>query len=143
MREHSSFLYIDVSQGSDALKIIITLVQVAFLYIVFLFGEFLRATLSIPLPGSIIGLLVLWGLLSLNVIQLRWVEKGAYVFLATLPLYLIPATVGVMDYGHVFAGKGSLLIVITIVSTFITMVVASVVSQSIAKRNMKEEVDLS
>lgn len=125
------------------MNIIFTLVQVGFLYILFLLGEFLRATLSIPLPGSIIGLLVLWGLLSIKVIKLRWVEKGAYVFLATLPLYLIPATVGVMDYGHVFAGKGSLLIVITIISTFITMVVASLVSQSMAKRNMKEEADLS
>ncbi len=125
------------------MKIIITVIQVGFLYILFLLGEFLRAALSIPLPGSIIGLLVLWGLLSIKVIQLGWVEKGAYVFLATLPLYLIPATVGVMDYGHVFAGKGSLLIVITIASTFITMVVASVVSQSIAKRNMKEGADPS
>ncbi|ARF15540.1 CidA/LrgA family protein [Sporosarcina ureae] len=125
------------------MKIIITLLQVGFLYILFLAGEFLRAKLSIPLPGSIIGLLVLWGLLSIQIIPLRWVEKGAYVFLSTLPLYLIPATVGVMDYGHVFAGKGSLLILITIGSTLITMVVASLVSQSIAKRHVKEEGTLS
>ncbi|PIC87843.1 hypothetical protein CSV72_01445 [Sporosarcina sp. P20a] len=125
------------------MKIVIALLQVGFLYILFLAGEFLQAKLSIPLPGSIIGLLLLWGLLSINVIPLRWVEKGAYVFLSTLPLYLIPATVGVMDYGHVFVGKGSLLILITIVSTFITMVVASLVSQSMAKRNVKEEGTLS
>ncbi|PID00514.1 MULTISPECIES: CidA/LrgA family holin-like protein [unclassified Sporosarcina] len=125
------------------MKIVIALLQVGFLYILFLAGEFLQAKLSIPLPGSIIGLLLLWGLLSIKVIPLRWVEKGAYVFLSTLPLYLIPATVGVMDYGHVFVGKGSLLILITIVSTFITMVVASLVSQSMAKRNVKEEGTLS
>ncbi|PID22881.1 hypothetical protein CSV61_00025 [Sporosarcina sp. P3] len=125
------------------MKISITLLQVGFLYILFLAGEFLRAKLSIPLPGSIIGLLVLWGLLSIRVIPLRWVEKGAYVFLSTLPLYLIPATVGVMDYGHVFAGKGSLLILITIGSTLITMVVASLVSQAMAKRHVKEEGTLS
>lgn len=124
------------------MKVITALVQAGFLYILFLFGEFLRAKLSIPLPGSIIGLLVLWGLLSIKVIPLRWVEKGAYVFLATLPLYLIPATVGVMDYVHIFAGKGSLLIVITIVSTCITMAVASLVSQSMAKRNSGEGSDL-
>ncbi|PIC81180.1 hypothetical protein CSV75_05215 [Sporosarcina sp. P18a] len=125
------------------MKIVITLLQVGFLYILFLTGKFLHAKLSIPLPGSIIGLLVLWGLLSIKIIPLRWVEKGAYVFLSTLPLYLIPATVGVMDYGHVFAGKGSLLILITIGSTFITMVVASLVSQFMAKRNVKEEGTLS
>ena len=122
---------------------IITLMQVGLLYILFLLGEFLGAKLSIPLPGSIIGLLVLWALLSLKLIPLSWVENGAYVFLSTLPLYLIPATVGVMNYGHVFVGKGSLLVVITIVSTFITMIIASLVSQTIAKRNMREERGLS
>ncbi|PID16721.1 hypothetical protein CSV63_02205 [Sporosarcina sp. P34] len=125
------------------MKIVITLLQAGFLYILFLTGKFLHEKLSIPLPGSIIGLLLLWGLLSIKIIPLRWVEKGAYVFLSTLPLYLIPATVGVMDYGHVFAGKGSLLILITIGSTFITMVVASLVSQFMAKRNVKEEGTLS
>ncbi|ARD49502.1 CidA/LrgA family protein [Sporosarcina sp. P33] len=125
------------------MKLIVTLVQAAFLYILFLTGEFLRTWLSIPLPGSIIGLLLLWALLAVKIVPLRWVEKGAYVFLSTLPLYLIPATVGVMDYGHVFAGKGSLLIVITIISTFITMAAASLVSQSIAKRSVKAEADLS
>lgn len=114
------------------MKVLIALVQAGFLYFLFLFGEFLRETFLIPLPGSIIGLLVLWALLSLKVIQLRWVEKGAYLFLSTLPLYLIPATVGVMDHAHVFAGKGSLLIVITVASTCVTMIVASLVSQKVA-----------
>ncbi|EGQ27639.1 murein hydrolase LrgA [Sporosarcina newyorkensis 2681] len=125
------------------MKIVKTLIQVVFLYLFFMLGNFLRQWLSIPLPGSIIGLLILWGLLSFRIIPLNWVEKGAYVFLSTLPLYLIPATVGVMNYGHVFRGKGVLLVVITIVSTFITMAVASLVSQSMAKRNEKDEVELS
>ncbi|PIC63193.1 hypothetical protein CSV79_13025 [Sporosarcina sp. P13] len=120
--------------------IVKTLIQVIVLYGFFMLGSFLRETLSIPLPGSIIGLLLLWALLSFRVIPLRFVEKGAYVFLSTLPLYMIPATVGVMNYGYVFVGKGWLLIVITIGSTFITMAVASLVSQSIAKRQMKNEV---
>ena len=125
------------------MKIVKTLIQVVFLYLFFMLGNFLRQWLSIPLPGSIIGLLILWGLLSFRILPLNWVEKGAYVFLSTLPLYLIPATVGVMNYGHVFKGKGLLLVVITIVSTFITMAVASLVSQSMAKRNEKDEVELS
>lgn len=116
------------------------LAQVALLYGFFLVGGWLRDLLHIPLPGSIIGLLMLWGLLAAKVLPLSWVEKGAYVFLSTLPLYFIPATVGVMDYGHVFAGKGMWLIVITIISTIITMAAASAASQWVAKRQ-KEEVN--
>lgn len=103
-------------------------------------GTFLRGMLSIPLPGSIIGLLLLWALLSFQIIPLRFVEKGAYVFLSTLPLYMVPATVGVMNYGYVFVGKGWLLIAITIGSTFITMAVASIVSHKVSKRRERNEV---
>lgn len=120
------------------MKIVKILTQVAFLYLLFLLGEFLRSLLSIPLPGSIIGLLILWALLSFGIVPLAWVEKGAYVFLSTLPLYLIPATVGVMNYGYIFTGKGILLVFITIISTFITMATASWVSQTVAKRKSKE-----
>ncbi|WP_153732981.1 CidA/LrgA family holin-like protein [Sporosarcina obsidiansis] len=125
------------------MKIVKILVQVAFLYLFFMLGQFLRDWLSIPLPGSIIGLLILWGLLSFKIVPLRWVENGAYVFLSTLPLYLIPATVGVMNYGYVFKGKGIWLIIITIGSTFITMAVASLVSQWMAKRKLDNEVEIS
>ena len=39
-----------------------------------------------------------------------------------------------MDYGHVFLGKGFLLIPITIISTFLTLWLSGVTSQYIAKR---------
>lgn len=123
-----------------SVNIVKTFLQIIILYGFFMLGSFLREFLSIPLPGSIVGLLLLWAALSFRLIPLRFVEKGAYVFLSTLPLYLIPATVGVMNYGYVFAGKGWLLVVITIGSTFITMIVASVVSQAVSKRQKKNEV---
>ncbi|AXH98918.1 hypothetical protein DV702_03745 [Sporosarcina sp. PTS2304] len=122
------------------MNIVITLLQVLLLYGFFMLGTFLRGMLSIPLPGSIIGLLLLWALLSFQIIPLRFVEKGAYVFLSTLPLYMVPATVGVMNYGYVFVGKGWLLIAITIGSTFITMAVASIVSHKVSKRRERNEV---
>lgn len=119
------------------------LVQAAFLYGFFLLGSLLRELLHIPLPGSIIGLLILWGLLSINIVPIGWVENGAYLFLSVLPLYLLPATVGVMDYLHIFTGKGLLLVLITIISTFITMAVASVFSERTAVQKSKKEVEAS
>lgn len=121
------------------MKIVKQLAQALLLYGFFLAGSWLRNVLHIPLPGSILGLLLVWAALSLNILPLRWIESGAYLFLSVLPLFFIPATVGVMNYGHVFTGKGFLLIPITIISTFITMWVASFVTQSIAKRREKRE----
>ncbi|CAM3238591.1 CidA/LrgA family protein [Filibacter tadaridae] len=119
------------------MRFIKQLSQVLILYGFFLVGGWLQSGLHIPLPGSILGLLLLWAALSLKVVSLKWVESGAYLFLSVLPVFFLPATVGVMNYGHVFTGKGFFLIPITIGSTFMTMWIASFVSQAIARRTEK------
>lgn len=116
------------------MHILIKFIQIGFLYIFYILGSWLQGLLHLPLPGSIIGLLLLWGALSTNLFSLKWIESGAYSLLAVLPIFFIPATIGVMNYGHFFLGEGSLLIPITILSTFITMGIASYTSQSVAKR---------
>lgn len=113
--------------------------QVMMLYGFVLVGDWLRTVLHLPLPGSIIGLLLLWGALSLKLFRLQWIEAGTYFLLAYLPLYLIPATVGAMEYGHVFQGKGFLLIPITMISTFLTMWISGYTSQWIARKSAEKE----
>lgn len=121
------------------MKYIKTTPQIIALYGFVLIGNWIQYFLHLPLPGSIIGLLVLLAALSLKVFQLEWVESGSYFLLSYLPLYFIPATVGVMNYGHVFAGKGFLLIPITIISTFLTMWISSSISQFLANKSAKKE----
>ncbi|WP_317935308.1 CidA/LrgA family protein [Sporosarcina aquimarina] len=121
------------------MTIFIKLIQIAVLYSFYMIGNWLHETLHIPLPGSIIGLLLVLGALSTKILNLKWIESGAYSLLSVLPIFFIPATVAVMNYGHFFSGKGSLLIPITIISTFLTMGVASFVSQSVAKRMDKRK----
>ncbi|BAQ09615.1 murein hydrolase lrga [Bacillus sp. OxB-1] len=115
--------------------------QVILLLGFFAVGQWLQQLLHIPLPGSILGLLLLWMALLLKVIPLRWVEGGSYLFLSVLPIFFIPATVGVMNFGSFFLSRGVVLIPLTIIGTFLTMWVAGFVSQSIASKisNRKEE----
>lgn len=120
-------------------KYVTIIFHVVLLYGFSLVGEWLQHLLHIPLPGSIIGLLLLWAALSLKLFRLQWIESGAYFLLAYLPLYLIPATVGVMNYGHVFVGKGFLLIPITMISTFVTMWLASWASQWTARKSAERK----
>ena len=113
--------------------------QIIVLYGFVLLGNWLRDLLHLPLSGSIIGLLVLLAVLSLKVFRLEWIESGSNFLLSYLPLYFIPATVGVMNYGHIFTGKGFLLIPITIISTFLTMGISSYISQFLANKSVKKE----
>lgn len=113
--------------------------QVFLLYGFVQVGGWIQNLFQVPLPDSIIGLLLFWACLSLKIIRLEWIEKGSYFLLSFIPLFLLPATVGSMEYGHVFKGKGFLLIPITIMSTFLTMWISGYTSQFIARKSAKRE----
>ncbi|WP_203333950.1 CidA/LrgA family protein [Planococcus beigongshangi] len=117
------------------MKLLVLLLQIGFLYGFFILGQLLRELFSIPLPGSILGLILMFTALSLKLFPLRWVDSGATLLLAFLPLFFIPATVGIVDYFDVFTGKGVLLIVVLILSTILTMAGSGLTSQYLSRRS--------
>ncbi|ANU21049.1 hypothetical protein BBI15_13065 [Planococcus plakortidis] len=116
------------------MKIIRIVLQLLVLYGFLLIGEAIQALFNLPMPGSIIGFLLLFSALLLKIYPLEWIDAGATFLLSFLSLYFIPATVGVVDYGPLFSGKGVLLLPIVVISTLITMGAAGLASQHIATR---------
>lgn len=125
------------------MKLIKIFLQIILLYLFNIAGGWLSDRLHLPLPGSIVGLLLLWAALMLKIFRLKWVESGANFILSYLPLFFIPATVGVMNYFHVFAGKGMMLILIVVVSTLMTMGIAAYTSQYFAGREENKRKELN
>ena len=121
------------------MKFILIFIQLAVLFGFYLLGEWLRAVFNLPLPGSIIGFLLLFAALLLKIYPLKWIDSGAHFLLAFLSLYFIPATVGVIDYSDVFTGKGIWLLVIAVFSTLLTMAVSASLSQWTARTAQQKE----
>lgn len=111
------------------MKIIRIILQIGFLFVITFIGDVLHNFLHIPLPGSIIGLLLLLAGLSFKLIPVNWIENGAGFILAYLPLFFIPATVGVMNYSSLISWSGIALIVIVVASTIVTMIAAGTMGQ--------------
>ncbi|MEC2071801.1 CidA/LrgA family protein [Alkalihalophilus marmarensis] len=105
------------------------LIHIAILYGFYRLGVWIQQALSLSIPGSIIGMLLLFLLLVTKIIPVTRIEKGTTFLIRHMPLLFIPVTVGVMDYFDVFRGKGSLLIVITLLSTILVFGIAGLVSQ--------------
>ncbi|RJF73128.1 MULTISPECIES: CidA/LrgA family protein [Deinococcus] len=61
-------------------------------------GLGLTHLLHLPLPGSVLGLLLLWVALGTRLIRLHWIEDAADGLLAVLGLLFVPATVGFIDF---------------------------------------------
>ncbi|WP_028589844.1 CidA/LrgA family protein [Paenibacillus massiliensis] len=87
-----------------------------------------------PIPGSIVGMLLLFILLQTRVIRLSWIEIGASWLLAELLLFFIPSAVGVMDYLPLLEHDGMSILFIVLLGTFIVMAVTGLVATFISKR---------
>lgn len=121
------------------MKYLQIILQIGILVAFFYLGEGLRLLLHLPVPGSIIGMLLLWSALMLKWLPVHWIAPGATFIQRYMPFIFIPATVGIMQFGATFAGKGLLLVICIIVSTLITMIVSSLTSQGLAKRQATAE----
>ena len=61
-------------------------------------GQGLVTLTRLPLPGSVVGLLLLLLALNLRWIRLEWVDTAADGLLGLLGLLFVPAAVGVVNY---------------------------------------------
>ncbi|WP_411346485.1 CidA/LrgA family holin-like protein [Paenibacillus sp. WLX1005] len=116
------------------MKLFKIIIQIALLYAFAWLGGMIQQWLHLSIPGSILGLLLLFVLLLCRVIPVSWIETGSNTLLFYLPLFFVPATVGVVNHLDLFVGKGLLLVAVVIVSTALTIVIAGHVSQWLAMR---------
>lgn len=114
------------------MKVLKIIIQIALLYAFAWLGGQIQEWLHLAIPGSIIGLLLLFVLLLCRVVPVSWIEAGSTTILFYLPLFFVPATVGVINHLDLFAGKGLLLVAIVIASTIITIIAAGHASQWLA-----------
>jgi holin-like protein len=120
------------------LKIVNLVIQIILLYIIYLIGVWIQETLHLFIPGSIIGMLLLFMLLCTNMIKINWFDTGAQWLIQNLPLFFLPVTVGIITFFHIFLGKGFFILVIVIVSTFLVMITTGRVGQGLVNRKVRE-----
>lgn len=76
-------------------------------------GQALVVLTRLPLPGSVVGMALLWAALGSGVIRLRWIADAADGLLGILGLLFVPATVGFIQYLSAGAAWGWWLLVMS------------------------------
>jgi holin-like protein len=108
--------------------------QVALLWLCALIGDELVHLLKLNIPGSLAGMLLLFGLLKFKLLKLEWVESGANWLLAELLLFFIPSSVGVLPYMNLLEAEGARLYAVIAVSTLVVMTATGLVAEFARKR---------
>ncbi|WP_175639938.1 CidA/LrgA family protein [Metabacillus schmidteae] len=119
------------------MKYVYFILQMVLLYIFFLIGEWLQMISKLPVPGSIIGMVMLFLALTFKVIKREWLSLGSTFLLKNLPILFVPATVGIIDYLDLFKGYGILSLIVSFVSTVFVFITSSIISEQILKDEKK------
>ncbi|MBJ3815427.1 hypothetical protein F9C28_10930 [Shimwellia pseudoproteus] len=88
-------------------------------------GIGIASLLPITIPGSIIGMLILFLLLGLQIMPPDWVMPGCYLLIRYMALLFVPIGVGVMQYFDLLRTQFGPVVVSCVISTFVVLVVVS------------------
>ena len=106
-----------------------------------LIGEIIHLFISLPIPASIYGLLLMLIGLKTKLIPLNAVEDASMFLIEIMPVMFIPAAVGLLDSWGVLGSMLVPFIVITLVSTILVMVITGRVTQFFIRVDKKGKDD--
>ncbi|MEW7311635.1 CidA/LrgA family protein [Buttiauxella gaviniae] len=95
------------------------------IYICLYAGIAIASLLPITIPGSIIGMLILFILLSLQILPAKWVKPSCHLMIRYMALLFVPIGVGVMQYVDVIKQQFGPVVVSCFISTLVVLVVVS------------------
>ncbi|UJF35690.1 CidA/LrgA family protein [Paenibacillus hexagrammi] len=89
--------------------------------------------LHIPVPGSILGMILVFLLLQMRVVPRSFLEAGSNRLISTMLLFFIPPAVGIVSYGQLLISKGLQIVLVIMLGTMIVMISSGLIAQGIAK----------
>lgn len=123
---------------ADALmRTIRTIVQILILYVFYYIGVFIVDITGLPLPASILGLVLLAFCLQMKWVKVEYIQEGAGFLIGFMTLFFIPPIVGIIDYPELLSVEGVLLLGTVFVSTLFAILISSKLSEIIEKKEIE------
>jgi holin-like protein len=97
------------------------LLQIALLIAFCRLGDLAAGATGLPIPGGIIGMLLVLALLSTRKLSLPTMRRGAEWFLAEMLLFFIPAVLSILDHRELLGLLGVKILIVIAVGTLAVM----------------------
>jgi holin-like protein len=104
-----------------------------------LLGETASRALALPLPGPVLGMILLIGLLSVSPALAATVRPVAQAILSHMSLLFVPAGVGVVGHFGAFGGQGGPILLAVIASTIAAIAVGALTFATVARLTGNKE----
>lgn len=104
------------------------------IYAIILFISYLLSSLlpkSFPIPTPVIGLVLLYALLSFHVIKVEWVDSFGSALISLIGFMFVPSGISLAQNLDIFANEGVKVIIVILLSTIILLVVTSYTAKGV------------
>lgn len=109
--------------------------EVLIIFGIYLLGELLSSLLHLPIPGNILGMVILFILLCTKVVKVDNISNVTNFLLDHLAFFFIPAGVGLMASIGIIKSTWWQLLVVCISTTIIVIGVTGIVVQTLSKKS--------
>ena len=113
--------------------------QTAILTAIFVGCDQLTRLTGIPLPGNVLGVIVLFFLLLTGIIKESHISLAAEFLLRHLVFFFVPIAVGLMQWGSVFYDYGWVLAAAIVCSTALPLVIVGFMAKGLRRPPRKQE----
>lgn len=100
-------------------------------------GEVLGHLIPLPIAGSIYGLVLLFLALVTGIVKLSWVEDVATWLHGIMALFFVAPAVAIMDIRGDIAGIWPMLVLLLVITYFVSMITTGVTAQALIKDRKK------
>ncbi len=109
------------------------IVQIGVLFVFLAIGEFIVGVTGMPIPSSILGMLLLAAALRVGVIKLGWVERAANFLVRNLGFFFVPAGIALMRCMGIVRDQFWPIVGASVLSTALIIAVTGWVHQTMRK----------
>ena len=112
--------------------------QLFLLWFIYFLSAWVIKTFHLPLPGGVLGMLILFALLLSGVIKEEWLTTATFPLLRHLSFFFIPIAVELMEWGDLFRQKGHLLFLPLVVSLLVALLTTGGIVQLLTASSRKD-----
>jgi holin-like protein len=109
------------------------------IYLCLYAGNGVAHILPVTIPGSILGMLILFALLASQIIPVNWVKPGCHLIIRNMALLFVPISVGVMGYTDILSAQFGPIVISCVISTLMVLTVVGLSAHKMHTRTPQEK----
>jgi holin-like protein len=108
--------------------------QLSILWLITWLSSTLVEWAELPIPGTVVGMVLLFGLLTAGIIKVEQVQLAADFLLKHMLFFFIPIAVGLMNWGSLFWDNGLVLAAAIVLGAALPFFAIGRLGQKLARR---------